>query len=345
MNETIGLIKRLGDTPGVSGCEHAVREEIISLIKDCCDSYMVDALGNLLVFKKGAKMPKRRMMLSAHMDEVGLIITHIEDDGLLRFANVGGIDPRVLFGKAVEIGPGRVCGVIGGRAVHHLTENEMQALPEPDKLAIDIGASDKQQAEEYVSPGDCAVFSSPCVEVGEDYLLGRAFDDRAGCALLVQLLRSPLPYDCHFAFTAQEETGCTGAQTASYTIAPEIGIAVETTTAGDIAGVPPDRQACKLGGGAVISFMDRGTVYDKELYHLALDLAEEKGIKAQAKTAVAGANDSQSIQKAKGGARVMAISIPCRYLHSPSLLIHKDDVTETYKMLAALIEKLGGGAV
>ena len=343
MNQTVELIKKLGDIPGVSGCEQAVRDEIISQIKDCCERYEVDTLGNLLAFKKGAKASANRIMLSAHMDEIGFIITHIEDDGLLRFAAVGGMDARILFGKAVEIGPGRVCGVIGGRAVHHLTESEIQTVHEPDKLFIDIGAADRQQAEKYVSPGDCAVFSAPFAELGENCLMGRALDDRAGCALLIELMRSPLPYDCHFVFTAQEETGCTGAVTASYAIAPDIGIAVETTTAADIAGVEPGRQVCKLGGGAVVSFMDRGAVHDKGLYNLAFELAREKGIRAQPKTVVAGANDTKSIQTAKTGARVLAISIPCRYLHSPSLVIHKEDVAETYKLLAALIEKLGAG--
>lgn len=341
MNEVIELIKKLGDIPGGSGCEGAVRDEIIALIKDSCDSYEVDALGNLLVFKKGAKQPENRIMLSAHMDEVGLIITHIEEDGLLRFAPVGGLDPRILFGKAVEIGSGRIIGVIGGRAVHHLTDKEKETVPEPEKLLIDIGASDRQEAEMHAAPGDRAVFSGSFIELGENYIMGKALDDRAGCALLVRLLRAPLPYDCHFAFTVQEETGCTGALTAAYAIQPDVGIIVETTTAADIPGAAPEQKICRLGAGPVVTFMDKGTVYDKGLCDLAFSLAKRKGLKCQTKSAVAGGNESRSVQTAGSGARVMAVSLPCRYLHSPSLVIHKDDVGETCKLLEVLIEELG----
>jgi len=345
MKSTIELIVGLSDIPGVSGCEQAVRDEIIALIKDHCERYEVDALGNLIAFKKGERAPLKRIMLSAHMDEVGLIVTHIEEDGLLRFATVGGIDSRVLFGKAVEIGPSRLCGVIGGKAVHHLTEKEKEAVPEPESLLIDVGATDRAEAEKHVSPGDFAVFSGGFADLGENCLMGRALDDRAGCALLVELLRSPLPYDCHFAFTVQEETGCTGAMTAAYAVAPDIGIVVETTTAADIAGVPAGKKICELGGGPVLSYMDRGTVYDKALYDLAFEIAGESGIPAQTKSAVVGGNESRSVQAAGRGAKVLAVSLPCRYLHSPSLLIHKGDVEHTLRLLAALIQKLGGGAL
>jgi len=343
MSEIIGLIKKLGEIPGVSGHEGAVRDEITALTKDSCDSYEVDALGNLLIFKKGAKRPENRIMLSAHMDEVGLIVTHIEEDGLLRFAPVGGLDPRMLYGKVVEIGPARLPGVIGGRAMHHLTDKERETVPEIEKLLIDVGAADRHEAEKHVTPGDRAVFSGPFLELGGNYIMGKALDDRAGCALLIGLLRKkePLPYDCHFVFTVQEETGCTGALTAAYAIRPDIGIIVETTTGADLPGTTPEQKICRLGEGPVVTFMDKGTVYDKELYDLAFSLAKRKGLKCQTKSAVAGGNESRSVQTAGSGARVMAVSLPCRYLHSPSLVIHKDDVEETYKLLEALIEELG----
>ena len=343
MSGIIETAKRLGELPGVSGCEGVVRDEIIALIKDNCESYEADALGNLLAFKKGEKEPAGRIMLCAHMDEVGLIVTRIEDNGLLCAAPVGALDGRVLFGKTVEVGPKRICGVIGGKATHHLTESEKQTVPDPDKLLIDIGADGRKQAEEHVSHGDRAVFCSPPADFGENHLLGKAFDDRAGCAILIELMRSSLPYDCHFAFTAQEETGSIGAITAAYAIEPDIAITVETTTAADIAGVPEGQQTCKLGGGAAVSFMDRGTLYDKAMYDLAFELAREKGIKVQPKTLIAGTTDSRSIQTAKSGARVLTVSTPCRYLHSQSLLINKDDVAEVCKLLAALVERLGAG--
>ena len=341
MGKWIELIKTLSDIPGVSGCEGGVREAIIARIKDHCDRIETDALGNLSAFKKGAKVPKNRIMLSAHMDEVGFVITHIEEDGLLRFAPVGGIDPRILFGKAVEIGPQRMRGVIAGKAVHQLTDKEKEAVPEFETLLIDIGASDRQEAEKHVSPGDFVVFSAGFTELGERLIMGRAFDDRAGCALLIELLRAPLPYDCHFVFTAQEETGCTGAKAAAYAVAPDIAIVVETTTAADIPGTPPDQQICRLGGGPVITYMDKGAVYDKGLYDLAFEVASRQGLRCQTKSAVVGGNDSSAIQVAGAGARVMAVSLPCRYLHSPSLVLHTGDIEETYKLLSSLVEAVG----
>jgi len=341
VTNTIELIRKLSEIPGVSGCEGAVRKEILALVKDHCHSVETDALGNLLAFKKGVRAG-RRIMLSAHMDEVGLIITGIEEDGLLLCSPVGGIDSRVAFGRAVEIGPQRLPGVIGGKALHHLTAKEKETPPEWDALRIDIGAPSREEAQAAVSPGQRAVFSSSFLELGQDYILGRAFDNRAGCALLVELLRAELPWDCHFAFTTQEETGCAGGATAAYALRPEFGITVETTTAADIPGIGSGEQICRMGDGPVLSFMDKGTLYDKELYDLALGHALEREIPCQPKTGVVGANESRAVQSAGGGARMLALSLPCRYLHSPSLMLHKGDVAKAYKLLLALIEKLGG---
>ena len=339
MNRIAQLIRTLSDIPGVSGCEDAVRAQIAALIKDSADTLHTDALGNLIAFKKGAKSPKNRIMLSAHMDEVGLIITHIEDDGLLRFDTVGGIDGRVMLGKRVEVGPGRLPGVIGGAAPHHLTEKEKETLPAPDKLFINIGAQNKQQAEQHVSIGERTVFGAQFTELGFESkrIMGRALDNRAGCALLVELINSPLPYDCHFTFTVQEESGCTGAATVAYMAPSDVVIVVETTTAADIQGTSEAEQICKLGGGPVVSYMDKRTLYDKALYDLAFETAAKNGISCQTKTAVVGGNDAGSIQQAGGGARVLAVSLPCRYLHSPLLMVDKDDVAQTYRLLFELI--------
>ena len=342
MSKLIETIKKLSDIPGVSGGEEAVRQEIIARIKDRCDRLETDALGNLIAFKKGAKTPENRILLSAHMDEVGLIITHVEEDGLLRFSPVGGIDPRVALGRGVEIGPQRLPGVVGGKAVHHLSGEERDASPDWEKLTIDIGAKDGQEAGGRVKPGDRAVFAASCLEFGQDLMLGRAFDDRAGCALLIELLEDPLPFDCHFAFTTGEEVGCVGSKAAAYAVAPDIGIVVETTTAADTGDTPPDKQVCKLGGGPVVTYMDKGCIYDRGLYDLAFAVAGRNNLRCQTKSAVAGGNDARSIQTAGVGARVMAVSLPCRYLHSPSLVLSKGDVEETLALLRALIGEVGG---
>jgi len=341
MTSLIDLICELSDIPGVSGWEDPVRERIVSLVQEHCDSLQTDALGNLIAFKKGAQRPKNKLLLSAHMDEVGFIITHIEEDGLLRFANVGGIDTRVVVGKAVEVGPNRLYGAVGSKALHLHTEKEREEVADLEKLFIDIGARSRDEALEHVQPGDRAIFHAPFLQVGDDCVLGRAFDDRAGCALLVKLLQSELPWDCHFAFTVQEETGCTGAAAVGHAVNPDIAIVVESTTASDIGGVSGSKTVSCLGKGPVVSYMDGGTVYDSELYRLAFEVAKEEGIPCQTKSLVAGGNESRSLQTVGTGARVMAVSLPCRYIHSPSNMLHKQDVEDTYRLLQALIRKLG----
>lgn len=338
MNAILENIKILSDLPGVSGDETAVRDWIISQI-DGKHSYTVDPLGNLIVHKKGQapQANQKKIMLSAHMDEVGFIITHIEESGLLRFAPVGGIDSRVVTGKSVEVGAQRIYGVIGTKAVHQAKESEREKPLEFDKLYIDIGAESADQARELVRPGDRALFYSRFQQLGSDKIMARALDDRAGCGILLALLDKDLPCDVHCSFTVQEETGCTGAITAGYTVQPDIGIIIETTTASDIAGVSPDKVVCKLGDGPVLSFMDRGTVYSSELYNKAMDIAKSSDIPAQAKEGIYGGNESRSVQVARGGAKVLAVSLPCRYLHSPSNVIDMRDVDSTLLLLEKLI--------
>ncbi|MCL2068877.1 MAG: M20/M25/M40 family metallo-hydrolase [Oscillospiraceae bacterium] len=335
----LDILERLCAIPGVSGWEDAVCEEIIRLIKGHCE-YETDALGNLIAYKKGRQKPGNTVLFSAHMDEVGLIITMIEDSGLLRFAAVGGIDPRTIAGKAVELGGAKIPGVIGRKPIHLQKPDERDAAPTADKLYIDIGAKDKSEAEQHIRVGGRAVFSSKFRRVGEGKIIGRAFDDRAGCAVLIDLIQSELAHDCVFSFTVQEETGCTGARTAAYRVKPDIAIAVETTTAADIEGVPVDKKFCELGKGPVISFMDKGTVYDRGLYDKALDIAKTRGIPCQVKRGVAGGNESRSLQTAGGGSRVMAVSLPCRYLHTPSNMLCTSDLANTRALLFALAEEL-----
>jgi endoglucanase len=341
MTEYIQTIHTLADIPGVSGDEGKVREAILAMIRDHADSVDVDPLGNLIVFKRGKRTPKNRILLSAHMDEVGFIITHVEESGLLRFAAVGGIDSRVVVGKAVEVGDARIYGVIGTKAIHQTEEKDREEPLKLDKLHIDIGAKSASEAAALISPGDRAVFHSAFREIGEGHILSKALDDRAGCALLIDLIQGELPYDCTFSFTVQEETGCTGAIAVAYSVKPDIAIAVETTTASDIAGVEPGREVCRFGGGPVVSFMDRGTVYDSRLFRLAMDTAKKRDIPAQMKEGVMGGNESRSLQVARGGAHTLAISLPCRYIHSPSNMLRVTDIVHTEHLLAALIEATG----
>jgi len=330
-------MEQLSQLCGVSGWEGPVREAILACLEDQC-SCTVDALGNVIAHKKGQSTPKNKIMLTAHMDEVGFIITHVEDSGLLRFASVGGIDSRVVVGKPVEVGEQRLCGVIGTKAVHLQEEKERGTPQKLDQLYMDIGAENKEDALAHVAPGDRAVFSAPFGRLGENKVYGRALDDRAGCAMLLELAGRELPYDCTLVFTVQEEVGCIGARAAAHSVNPDIAIVVETTTASDIAGVEPDKTVCKQGEGPVLSFMDRAAVYDRALYRLAIETAKERGIPCQCKAGVYGGNEAGTIQTMGDGVRVVGVSLPCRYLHSPTNVLQVEDVENTIQLLEALVE-------
>jgi len=329
-------LKEICTLDGTSGDESAVREYIRKNIT--ADEVTVDALGNLIVFKKGRKTPKNKVMLAAHMDEVGFMVTDITDDGFLRFGAVGGIDPRVVLGRGVRFANGTL-GVVGTKATHQQSADERKKAPDFDDMYIDIGAATKTDAEKFVSRGDTACFDSDFFAFGDGYIKGKAIDDRAGCLVMMDMINSELEYDMWFAFTVQEEVGTRGAKAASFTVAPDIAIVLETTTACDIAGVSGDKRVCVLGDGCVISYMDRSTVYDRQLYQLAFDTAKELGVPAQTKTVVAGGNDSGAIHVSRGGVRTCALSVPCRYLHSPSCVIKQSDHDAVKALAFAMAER------
>ncbi|MBZ4669730.1 MAG: pepA [Oscillospiraceae bacterium] len=336
------LLEELCLLNGISGDEREVRDFIISQIKGFCD-YSVDALGNLIAHKKGKKTASKKLMLCAHMDEVGFIVTSIKSDGSIKFAPVGGVDSAVCLGREVFIGKNKLPGVIGGKAVHNLSDDEKKKFPEISSLYIDIGASSKEEAEKFVALGDSICFKSDFISFGSGMLKGKAIDDRAGCAMLIELIKEEWEYDTFFVFTVQEEIGTRGAKTASNIVKPDFAIVLETTTASDIPGAEDEKRVCELGKGAVVSYMDRSTIYDKELYKLAFEIAREKNIPVQTKTMVAGGNDSGAIHVSGSGVRTVAISVPCRYLHSPSCVVKESDILackELARNLSAAIFKL-----
>lgn len=332
------LLKELCLTDGVSGDESAVRELIISKIGDCCE-YSVDPLGNLICFRRGRKSSGKKVMICAHMDEVGFIVTYINSDGTLCFDEVGGVNTTVALGRQVKVGKERISGVIGSTAVHNLSAEQREKAPKYDGMYIDIGASSKEEAEKYVSLGDCIYFDSEFMEMGGE-IKSKAIDDRAGCAVMIRLIREQPEYDTYFVFNVQEEIGLRGAGASAFTVSPDFAIVLEATTASDIDGVSGAKKVCCLGDGPVVSFMDRRTMYDKELYRLAFDTAAELGIPCQTKTAIAGGNDAGAIHTSGRGVRTMAVSVPCRYLHSASCVINGDDLDSSYKLVKSLSERI-----
>ena len=312
------LLKQLCLLNGVSGDEGEVRAFLRAQAEPYADSIRTDALGNLIVFKQGAKATGNRLLLAAHMDEVGLIITHVTDEGFLKFGFVGGVDRRIAIGKPVVLGPDRVQGIISLKAIHLTDKAELKKVPKTDSLYIDIGAGSREEALKKVPLGTYGSFVSQPEEFGDGFFKARAIDDRIGCAIMLELLKEELPLDVTFAFTAQEEVGTRGAFGAAFSVTPQIALVLETTTAADLPGVDSHRRVCAPGKGPVISYMDGSTIYDRGLFEDLRRLAEDNGIPWQTKEYIAGGNDARTIQRTKQGVRVAAMSAATRYLHAPS---------------------------
>lgn len=336
------LLERLCKCDGISGDEGEVRELIIEEIKPYADNITVDNLGNLIVLKKGKNRAKSKLMLSAHMDEVGLMVTDITLDGYLKFDEVGGIDRRVLLGKRVTVGKNKINGVIGVKPIHLCKGEEVGRIPELSDMYIDIGADSKDDAIKYIKYGDSINFVSDFT-VTSDCITSKALDDRFGCLVLIEIIKSELEYDMDFVFVVQEEVGLRGAKVAAYTVDPEFALVIETTTAADIPEIDENKQVCNMSNGAVISVMDRRTIYDKEMIAFAFDCAEKSQIKAQYKRAVAGGNDAGVIHSSRSGVRTLAVSLPCRYLHSPNCVVNRQDCENMIKLVSTLAQNIAGG--
>ena len=333
------MLKALCQLNSTSGDENAVRDFIISEIKDYC-KYEVDNLGSVIAYKKGKKTPEKTVSINAHMDEVGFIVTGITEDGYLRFSTVGGIDSRVCLDRLVTVGNNSIKGVIADKAFHLLSADEKSKCPDFDNLLIDIGASTKEEAERSVSVGNFAYFISDYVELGNGFIKAKALDDRIGCMLMIELIKSDLEYDTVFCFNVQEEVGLRGSKCTAHRVNADVAVVLEATTAADLCTVSGCDRVCVLGNGPVVSFMDRSTIYDRRLYDLAFSVANDNGIPIQTKTAVAGGNDAGAIQTAGNGARVIAISLPCRYIHSANSVVKMEDIENTRKLLKELLSKL-----
>ncbi len=335
----IKTLKELCLLNGISGDESCVREYIIEKVRDKCD-YSVDNLGNITAFRKGKKTPEKKLMIAAHMDEVGLIVTSVRSDGTLTFETVGGIDSAVIIGKRVKIGKNGLSGVVGSKAIHKLSAEEREKAPKISDLYIDFGAADKAEAEKYVSVGECVYFDSEFMEFGNNRIKSKAIDDRAGCALMLRLIEEEPEYDTFFVFNVQEEIGLRGSTVSAFSLQPDIAIVLEATTAADIDGADGAAKVCTINGGPVVSFMDRSTMYDKELYKTAFETAKENGIKCQTKSMIAGGNDSGAIHISGKGVRTIAVSLPCRYLHSPSCVISKQDFDDAYRLVKLMMKRV-----
>ena len=341
------LLEKLCLEFGPSGCEGGVADLITTQIDDSCDAYFKDRNGNLTAKVCGRglhynKQNPKKVMLSAHMDEVGFMVTEITDEGSLRFDTVGGIIARVLNGRKVVISTdgGMVKGIIAAKAIHLQTPAERASVIPTSEMYIDIGATSREEAEKYVQIGDEGVFDSEFIRFGKDgrKIKSKAIDDRMGCALLIEIMRAiysstkDIAYDLYFTFTCGEEIAVSGAQIMAQTISPDVAVVFESTAVSDIAGNSGATTVAIQGEGGVVSFMDKGTIYDRGLVDTVLSYAENNGIKAQLKRYVSGGNDASHIHKSGKGVKTVAISAPTRYIHSQSCVV---DVAD-YESMKAL---------
>lgn len=336
------MLEQLSNAFGPSGCEGEVRDLIIDAIKDHVDNYRIDHLGNLLAFKRGSKPGKRlTVMVAAHMDEVGFMITRADGDGMLHFGNVGGIDQRILPTKRVKIGPKKVQGIIISPPVHVLSAEKRKKVTPANELVIDIGTEKKEKAEAKCPKGSYAVFDTVFRKLGRGIVSGKAFDDRVGCAMLIELLkRKDYPVDICAAFTTMEEVGLRGARVAGYEVQPDVAIVLEGTICEDS---PKERETCpitKMGDGPALTLLDGNTIVNRKLAQYARDRADACGIPYQIKRPGVGGTDAGGIQHSGSGVPTLPISVPVRYIHSPASVLNLKDVSRTIDLTENIIREM-----
>lgn len=329
------LLRQLTEAVGVSGDEKQVRKLIRERIAEHVDEWRVDTMGNLIALKKGSGASGLRVLVDAHMDEVGMMITTADSDGTLRFEAVGGISPPALLGKVVQVGPRRLPGVIGARPIHLLDAGQRNKNVKIDDMRIDIGAKKKEEAERKARTGDRATFLTQYEENGR-VALGKAFDNRAGCAALIELLRGePFPFDLYAVFSVQEEVGLRGAQVAAFGVQPDVAFVLESTPAYDLPNERDVSPNVALGRGPALYVMDAGTIQDPRLVSHLMRTAEALGIPCQIRQPGGGGTNTAVIQRAGGAVPAATIATPTRYCHAPASLINLDDFDHVVQLAEA----------
>lgn len=337
MNE---LLQQLSDAVGVASSEKEVRLLLRDLIADHVDEWRVDSMGNLLAVKRGSGDGDLRVMVDAHMDEVGMMITDIDSDGTLKFDTVGGIADETLLGKSVQVGPKKITGVIGARPIHLLKGDQRNSVVKGDSMRIDIGASKKENASAKVKVGQTATFLTSYQESGR-VAMGKALDNRAGCAALVELLRrDPYPFDLHAAFTVQEEVGLRGAQVAAYAIQPDVALVLECTPAYDLPNKRDISPNVWLGQGPSLYVMDAGTIQDPRFVRHIMRTAQNNDIPFQVRQPGGGGTNTGAIQRVHGGVVAATIATPARYIHAPTSMINLDDFDNVVRLAEAVLRDL-----
>lgn len=335
----LNLLEQLSNAVAVSGDEREVRAIVLEEIQPYADEVRVDALGNVLAVRHASGENPLRVMLAAHMDEVGFILVEEEEGGWHRFEVVGGVDPRVLVGKPVLVGKDHLPGVIGARPIHLTTPDERKNALTVEQLRIDLGNENGKK----VKPGERAGFATRFRQTGPS-LIGKALDDRLGVAILIELIKNP-PANVELltAFTVQEEIGLRGAKVAAYTLNPDVAIAVDATPANDLPlwdGEENTRYNTRLDGGPAIYVADAATLSDPRLIRHLIRTAEEMGIPYQIRQPGGGGTDAGAIHKQREGIPTVSVSVPVRYAHTPALQARLLDWENTLSLLYHGLERL-----
>ncbi len=344
------LLKRLCETPGISGYEERVQEVIREELTKVADEVKIDKLGNVIGIKKAKKIPAnssipKKVMLAAHMDEIGFMVSSVDKDGFLHFAPVGGFDPKTLIAQRVVVhGREDIGGVIGSKPIHILEEEERKKVPQLRDLFIDVGLK-KEEVLKVVKPGDFVTLDRNFKELNNKIITAKALDDRVGVYVMIETLKQLKEYavDIYAVATVQEEVGLRGATVSSFSIEPNVGIALDVTIASDIPGTKEEEVVTTLGGGTAISLMDSHTISNRKVVDFLRNIAEEYKIKYQTDVLLGGGTDAGAIQRSKSGVPVCTVSVPTRYVHSVVEMCHKEDIENSIALMTKFLEKVHQG--
>lgn len=342
----MNLLKVLCETPGISGHEDQIVDVIKKELIPLCDQVKTDALGNLIAYKKA---PSKRVegkslkvMLAAHMDQIGFMVKSIDEKGFIRFARIGGFDPKTLVAQRVVVhGRKDLIGVIGSKPIHVLEENEKRKAPDFKDFYIDLGL-DRAEAEKFVQPGDSITFDRDFLEINHDVVTSIALDNRVGVYAIIEAIRKVKnqQVDIYIVATSQEEVGLRGATTSSYAIEPDIGLAVDVTIAMDTPGIREEEKGCMMGKGTAIAVMNSSMIAHRGLYLYLKEIAERNHIAYQLDVMERGGTDAGAIQKTRCGSIVGGLSIPTRYIHSVVEMCHQQDIQSTIELLVCFLENI-----
>jgi len=340
----VDTLEKLSNACGVTGREDEVRDQLKTMLKPYVDEVYVDKLGNVIGVKKGANKKAPKIMLAAHMDEIGLIIKNITKDGFLQFAKLGGIDDRILIAQRVLVhtSKGKKLGIIGSKPPHIMKDEERKKVVETDSLFIDVGAGSKEDAQKMgVKVGNIVSFDVKFAKISDDLVAGKALDDRVGCCMLVEIMKQLKDADCtvYAVGTVQEEVGLRGAVVSAFQIYPDLALALDVTVAGDVPGVNEFEASTKTKKGPVIGVMDAGLITHPKVLSLMVDAAEKAKIPYQLETTLAGSTDAARISLTKEGVPCGVLSVATRYIHSPCSMLSLSDVEKATKLAVAAIEE------